>query len=192
MRMGRPKLLIPLGSGTVFEATLACHLASRVRSICAVVPGWVPGFANVAERHECERVKFLRIDKPAPMSESLKSGWGWVTANLKPDAVMISLADKPLVSAETIDMIIANYTASGREICVPVYRGTWGHPVIMSSSLGREVMALEGDRGAGEILAARRDRLAEVPVATDTVVFDVDASDDVRALRARLGASGRH
>lgn len=250
--MGVPKLLITVGTGagggggmggTLFEATLASHLASRLRRICAVVPGWIPGFDDIAERYKeklqenqeethrsrdleghketrdqkhvekrkdrrrekqegeylaahreprrGERVKFLKMEKPVPMSESLKAGWTWVVTNLKPDGVMISLADKPLVAAETIDIIIDAYGASDREICVPTYRGTRGHPVIISSSLGAEVMALEGDRGAGQVLAARRDRITEVAVASDSVVFDVDSSDDVEALKARLGAIGR-
>lgn len=182
--------------GTVFEMALANHLASRVRSVCAVIPGWIPGFDEAAEkqlkrRRAAARLALVKMDKPAAMSASLKAGWAWVAANLGPDAVMISLADKPLVDAATIDLVIDAYQASDREICVPVYRGTRGHPVIIGSSLGEEVMALEGDRGAERVLAARRDRVTEVRVASDAILFDVDSGGDVETLRARLGALGR-
>lgn len=189
--MGTPKLLIPIDGGTLFEVTLRRHIASRLRSICAVVPGWIPGFGDIAESHESERVKLLRIEKAVPMSGSLKWGWGWVAANLKPDAVMISLADKPLVATDTINLLIDAYTEADCDICVPVYRGMRGHPVVISSSLGAEVMAIRGDRGAVQVLAAHAERIKEVEVASDAVVFDVDAGDDVRVLRERLGASGR-
>jgi molybdenum cofactor cytidylyltransferase len=105
---------------------------------------------------------------------------------------MISLADKPLVASGIIDSVIDAYAAAGRDICVPVHRGMRGHPVILSRELGAEIEALEGDRGAERVLAARRDRVAEVQVASDAVLVDVDAACDLEQLKARLAESGRH
>jgi molybdenum cofactor cytidylyltransferase len=190
VRMGEPKLMLPLGEKTIFEVVLASHLASSLGGICVVVPGWLPGFREVAQRHATARLNLLELSEPGPMSESLKAGWQWVERAWKPDGVMISLADKPLVAAKTIDLLIERFTRGDHEICVPVYAGAWGHPVVLSSRLGPEIMALEGDRGAIDILTADRARVDEVEVDNDGVVIDVDTAEDVDELRTRLGLNG--
>jgi len=188
-RMGEPKLLLPLGGSTIFEAVLANHLASSLGLVCAVVPAWVPGFAQRAGEGG-GRAVLLEMDAPCPMSQSLKSGWAWVCERRDPGGVMISLADKPLVSAATIDALVAAYRGTWRPICVPTYRGAWGHPVILNPALGPEVMALAGDRGAIEILERHRGEIEEVPVESDEVIFDVDSAEDLAALTARWQARG--
>jgi molybdenum cofactor cytidylyltransferase len=185
-RMGETKLLMRLGARTVFEIALANHMESSVSSICAVVAGWIAGFGGIISAYAGDRVEFLQIERPCPMSGSLKYGWSHLQDNLRPEAVMISLADKPLVSAGTIDTLITAFLRSGMPICVPAYRGRWGHPVIISSGLGREIMGLTGDHGAKEILARHRGDVEEVCVETDEVLIDVDTIEDWDILRSRL------
>jgi molybdenum cofactor cytidylyltransferase len=186
VRMGAPKLLISLGGMSVFERVLLSHEASALRSICAVIPGWLAEFRIIAERHAGKRVKFLELAEPGVMSRSLKSGWSWVRENWEPDAVMVSLADKPLVRNRTIDLVVRSWRSAGEGICVPTFQGRWGHPVILDARLGDEVIAIEGDRGAFEVLAAHRDLVREVAVDSDEVVFDIDSAEDAGELAARL------
>ena len=188
-RMGGAKLLMRIGTRTVFEIALANHMESSVSSICAVVAGWVTGFKDIAAGHSGGRVEFVEIERPCLMSDSLKAGWNHIQMSLRPDAVMISLADKPLVSAGTIDRLIAAHRASGRPICVPAYGGRWGHPVIVSSGLHAEIMDLDGDEGARQVLRRHRDEVEEVSVGTDEVLVDVDRTDDLNTLRSRLEAN---
>jgi molybdenum cofactor cytidylyltransferase len=101
---------------------------------------------------------------------------------------MISLADKPLVTAQTIDMLIDSYRAASRPICVPTFEGKRGHPVIFSTGLGEEIMKLEGDRGAREVLRSRRYEVHEVTVDSDEVVLDFDCPEDMDMLISRLSA----
>lgn len=189
-RLGRPKLLLPLGEKTVFEVVLASHLASSLRRVCAVVPGWLAGFLEVAGGEAGGRLKLLEMECPCPMSESLRAGWQWVEEAWKPDGVMISLADKPLVTTGTIDRMVAAYDASAREICVPVYAGRRGHPVVVSSRLGGEILALRGDRGAADVLAADPGRVEEIEVASDGILLDLDTAEDVLEMRKRFGLNG--
>jgi molybdenum cofactor cytidylyltransferase len=189
-RMGSPKLLLPLGERTIFEVVLASHLASSLRGICVVVPQWLAGFREAASRHRSDRLHLLELEGPGPMSASLKAGWQWVERAWKSDGVMISLADKPLVSAKTIDRMIERYRRGKSEIYVPVYAGSWGHPVILSSALGAEIMALEGDRGAIDVLKADASRVEQVEIDNDGVVIDIDTAEDMDELRTRLGLDG--
>jgi molybdenum cofactor cytidylyltransferase len=190
VRMGEPKLLAQVRGRTVLEMTLANHMASSLDVICAVVAGWIDGLKELAQRQWPPRATFVEIARPCPMSETLKTGWRWLMDNAGPDAVMISLGDQPLVTARTINRLIEAYQASDLPICVPIYKGSWGHPVIISSEFGGDVMRLEGDRGAKPILMANHDRIETVEVDSDEVVTDLDSIETLRTLRKRLGTDG--
>jgi molybdenum cofactor cytidylyltransferase len=185
-RMGKPKLLMRIGGKTVFEIALANHVESSVSSICAVIAGWIPGFGEIAAACAGERVEFAGIAAPCPMSDSLKYGWRRLQDGVKPGAVMISLADKPLVGPGTINTLIQAYLKTDKPICVPVYEGKWGHPVIISSRLDSEIMELKGDHGAKELLERHRDEVEQVDIDSDEVIVDVDNIDDWDTLRTRL------
>jgi len=201
-RMGEPKLLkVPqvkagdephgktvgtAGGKTVFEITLDRHLESSLKRIAAVVPGWLAGFGPLMERCSSDRVSFVVIDRPCLMSDSLKAGWKHLCARGDLDAIMISLADQPLVTAGTIDKLIRCFSDSGEPICLPVFDGRRGRPVVIAPGLGDEILALEGDRGARSILAKHHEEIAEVAVASDEVHLDFDRPGDLEKLAARL------
>ncbi|MFH1313023.1 MAG: nucleotidyltransferase family protein [Candidatus Eisenbacteria bacterium] len=185
-RMGKPKLLMCVRGKTVFEIALANHMESSVSSVCAVIAGWIAGFEEIAAEYAGDRVEFVAIAAPCPMSDSLKAGWRRLQDGVRPGAVMISLADKPLVGPGTIDTLIGAYLKSDRPICVPVNTGIWGHPVIISSELDREIMELQGDQGARELLARHRDEVEQVAINSDEVLVDVDSIDDWDILKSRL------
>ena len=197
-RMGEPKLLKTVrgmtggmtggmaGGKTIFEVTLGRHLESSLLRVVAVVPGWIAGFGPVMERCSSDRVSFVVMDEPCQMSESLKAGWEHLSAQGRPDGIMISLADQPLVSAGTIDKLIRSFADSGEPICVPVFEGRRGRPVVIAPGLGDEVLALEGDEGARSLLARHRGEIAEVSVSSDEVHLDFDRPGDLEKLAARL------
>lgn len=189
-RMGEPKLLLKLGGSTLFEHVLAVHLASRLRRVCAVVPGWLDGFGDIVRRLKGERAQFAVLDRECEMSESLKTGWRRVMQMGEPDAVMISLADMPLVTSEVIDSVLGRFADSDCEICVPVFGRRRGHPVVLSAALEKQVLALEGDCGARALVRDSERRVAEVAVDTDGVLVDVDTYGDLEEVRRRIGQVG--
>lgn len=190
MRMGEPKLLRRVGGRTIFEIALANHLASSIPLVCAVIAGWIDSFSAVRRAHSSARVRFVEIDHPCHMAESLKAGWKYLRTDYDPDAVMISLADKPLVTADIIDLMIRSYEKSLKPICVPVHGRVWGHPVIISSDFESEIMASEGDMGARGVLARHSDEIEEIDVGTDAVLLDVDSAEDLGVLERRFRTDG--
>lgn len=185
-RMGEPKLLKMAGGKTIFEVTLGRHLESSLERISAVVPGWLAGFGSIVERCSSHRVSFVVMDEPCEMSSSLKAGWKHLCEQGGLDGIMVSLADQPLVTAGTIDNLIRSFSGSDKSICVPVFDGRRGRPVIISSGLGEEVLSLEGDEGARSLLAKHGDDIEEVGVSSDEVHLDFDRPEDFDRLAARL------
>jgi molybdenum cofactor cytidylyltransferase len=185
-RMGEPKLLKVAGGKTIFEVTLGRHLESSLHRISAVVPGWLAGFGPIMERCSSHRVSFVVMDEPGEMSSSLKAGWKHLCEQGGLDGIMVSLADQPLVTAGTIDKLIRSFSGSQKPVCVPVFDGRRGRPVLISTGLGQEVLALEGDEGARRLLAKHRGDIEEVGVSSDEVHLDFDSPQDLERLAARL------
>jgi molybdenum cofactor cytidylyltransferase len=71
-----------------------------------------------------------------------------------------------------IDRLIAAYRQAGRPIVVPVYAGTRGNPVLFDRSLFPELLRIEGDRGARELVDG-------MPEAVTPVAFPFAPPPDV-------------
>ena len=187
--MGAPKMVLRLGDRTLLEHSLVNHLGSSLRRVCTVLPGWIRDFDPLVDRYAGDRADFLRLDEEVVMSASLRAGWARIEARWRPDAVMISLADMPLVTPDIIDAVIDGYAGSGCDICVPVFRGERGHPVILNAGLDAEVRGLSGDRGARGLIDTHGG-ICEIDMDTDAILFDVDTPDDFEELLSRLRETG--
>jgi molybdenum cofactor cytidylyltransferase len=194
-RMGQAKLLRKVGRRTIFEIALRNHLASSLAAVYPVVAGWLGGFGEILKAFSGDefsgRLRFVVIDEPCEMSESLKSGWGALHESLAPDGIMISLADQPLVRPATIDLMISAYQDSERPICAPTFEGRRGHPVVINTRLHEDILRLTGDRGARELLQARPDDILEIEVDSDEVILDFDGPEEMDMMISRLGSNER-
>jgi molybdenum cofactor cytidylyltransferase len=189
-RMGGDKLLMKIGGRTVFEIALANHLGSTLSGVCAVVPGWIDGFAEVVERNAGDRITFVTMSAPCEMSASIKAGWRRVVDTTDAGSVMISLADQPLIGSGTLNILIDACRSSAKPVCIPTHRGRRGHPVIIARRLDKDIMELTGDRGARVIIESRPELVLEVEIAGDEVLLDLDRIEDLEVVKARLTARG--
>ncbi len=115
------------------------------------------------------------------MSTSLKAGMN--VLNEETEAVLVVLADQPLLEPETVDAIIEKYKGSEFSIVAPFYKGERGNPVLLDMSLRDEIMQIQGDMGARGILNEREDEVGEVEVSTPSVVLDVDTEQDKKRIK---------
>jgi molybdenum cofactor cytidylyltransferase len=115
-------------------------------------------------------------DHALGLSASLKAG----IAALPPGAagVLIFLGDMPLIPQEVLAPLV-EALARGAVAAVPVWQGRRGHPAAISSSLFPQIMALEGDQGAGALLDSLGDALVLIPAPDDGVLLDVDRPADL-------------
>lgn len=120
-------------------------------------------------------------DYAAGMAESLKAG----LLALPPaaDAVVVCLADMPLIGPAHINKLIAAFNPTeGRAICVPVHHGRRGNPVLWARRYIPEMLALDGDEGARRLLDFHADEVAEVPVGSDAIFADFDTPEALAGL----------
>lgn len=95
------------------------------------------------------------------------------------DAVVIALADMPLVESTTIAAIV-QALRDGAQIVVPVCQGQRGNPVGFSKSMFAELLQLRGDQGARALLKSHP--VCEVQVEDVGILRDIDTPQDLSSL----------
>ncbi|HEX7006525.1 MAG TPA: molybdopterin-binding/glycosyltransferase family 2 protein [Alphaproteobacteria bacterium] len=181
-RMGSVnKLLADIDGVPMIRRVVSAVADSRARPIL-VVTG-----------HEAERVRAALgglpvtfVDNPdyaEGLSASLRHGLAAVPASAK--GALVVLGDMPLVDARQIDRLIDAFDpAAGRSICVPVWRGKRGNPVLWARRFFTEMQAVAGDVGARHLIGEHDDSVHEVEMESDAVLVDVDSPDALVALTA--------
>jgi molybdenum cofactor cytidylyltransferase len=121
------------------------------------------------------------------MAVSRRAGLAAVAA--RADAVLVVLADMPEVGASEIDRLIAAFDpGEGREIVRAVTAdGTPGHPVLFGRRFFESLAALEGDRGARDILRDAAEFVVEIPTPGRAALTDLDTPEAWDAWRAAQG-----
>jgi len=172
-RFGGDKLLHPLPDGVAIGAHAARNLISAGLEVIAVVkPGDFP-LADMLEQEGC----YVTVCREAArgMGVSLAHGVG---AARGAQGWIIALADMPLIKSATI-AAIARELEAGRELVAPAYAGQRGHPVGLGRRFGAQLLALDGDAGAREIIAAHKDELVLVECGDPGVLHDIDRREDL-------------
>ncbi len=173
-RFGGDKLLHPLADGIAIGAHAARNLNAAGLPVIAVVkPGDFP-LADMLEQEGCY-VTFCR-DATRGMGASLAHG---VAASRGAQGWIIALADMPLIKSTTI-AAIARELEAGRDLVAPAYAGQRGHPVGLGRRFGAQLLALDGDAGARDIIAAHRDELVLVECDDPGILHDIDRREDLQ------------
>jgi len=91
------------------------------------------------------------------------------------------LVDHPLVEPAAIEAMIANLAAN--RIVLPTFEGRRGHPVLFSSEILEEILALPPSEGANIVVRKSPDRIIEVSVNVPGILVDVDTPEQFEKLR---------
>lgn len=176
--MGQPKQLLPFRGRTVLEWVVDNALTSTLQRVIVVLG------------HEAEAVKRLMEQKrvstvvnpsyESGQSSSLKAGLRELAGDC--EAALFLLGDQPLVTAETIALIIAAFADSPSPIVMPTFDGRRGNPVLFTRATFPRIEALSGDCGARAIFPEYAGEIRSVAVHTPTILFDLDTEEDYRRL----------
>jgi molybdenum cofactor cytidylyltransferase len=180
-RMGENKLLVPV-EGRPMIARVVGALAASPAAQVVVVVGHEADRVRAALAGVGERVRF--VDSPdyaLGLSASLRAG----IAALGPDvdAALVCLGDMPWVAARHVSALIDAFDpAAGRTICVPLFQGKRGNPVLWAARHFAEMQGLSGDVGARELIERHADAVCAVAVDDAAVTVDIDTREALAAL----------
>ena len=176
------KLLAPLGGRAMVRAVVGGLAGSSVRPV-VVVTG-----------HEAERVEEALADTGVHLvhnpeyrqglSGSIRAGLAALPESA--EAAVICLGDMPLVTSAHVDRLVAAFDpAEGREICVPVFEGKRGNPVLFARRFFDEIAGVRGDVGARHLIGEYEEYVCEVAMDDRAVLVDVDSPQALREIGDR-------
>ncbi len=96
------------------------------------------------------------------------------------DAILLMLADLPLVTIEHLSELVTVWAESPHSIVASEFEDSLGPPIVFPKSDFEALMRLSGDRGARPIIDANRDRV--LAIACEEAAFDIDRPEDLAGI----------
>lgn len=178
-RMGRPKQLLSYQGRSLILHAVEVALASMSQPIIVVLGAYVEQIKPELMSKAVQVVENSQWQEG--MSSSIRAGISMLLkTNSKLDAVIISLADQPLVSPQIFNQLIQSYQETQKVIIASKYNEATGVPALFSNALFPELMQLEGDKGAKALIQKYIDKglILLIPEAG----IDIDTPDDYKQL----------
>ena len=178
-RMGTPKLLLTHRDVPLLRLAVDAAIRGGCDDVVVVLGA--------------DRERYLPVLKGTParpvhnpdfaqgMSTSIRTGIEAVPDDA--GAAVIMLADQPFVDEAVIRRLIETYRTSGQKIVASTYEGVRGVPVVFDRALFLELLVLEGDQGAKQVMATYPTHVATVELPADRA-RDIDTPEDARRFLA--------
>ncbi len=185
-RFGRPKQLLKLKNKHLIEWVLDAALASRLAKVVLILgheqPKIIQALGPKSNHSRLQIVTNLRYREG--QSTSLQAGLLEIQSRIS--SVMFLLGDQPLLKTATIDHMLDRFWHSARDICVPIWQGKRGNPTIFSRAMYCNLMAIEGDIGARQVIRANRERALSIELDDPLCFLDIDSPKDYEDIQKLL------
>jgi CTP:molybdopterin cytidylyltransferase MocA len=183
-RLGQPKALVVVGGLTLAErgvSMLRAGGADPVLVVTGAAPVDIPGTQTVHnEQYRTGMGSSLRaglqsLSAPAAAGPATPAAAGI-------GAVVVALADQPLIGPETVARLIAAYR-TGAAVAVAAYQGRPRNPVLLAREHWPEVIGLAtGDQGARAFLRSRPELVTLVECGDIGRPDDIDTPADLERI----------
>lgn len=182
---GRPKALLELGGVPLIRRQLIALSGAGVDEVVVVLG------------HHSEAVEAAVRDFPVSLARNLSPDDGQASSvriglaalSGKLDAVLVALADQPLINAQDISELIAAFKQRepGIQMVVPRCDGEPGNPVIFDAALREEWLAGDVNAACRRWREANPERMQWLDTANSRYRVDIDTPDDLERFTARTG-----
>ena len=175
-RFGRTKQLeqfegVSLAAGAIHKAESVCGAQSvlvtgkdwqKVADTCAPLAGYF----------------VINTDYEQGLASSIACGVRAVAESA--DAILLMLADLPLVTTEHLTNLVNAWAESPQTIVASAFEDTLGPPIVFPKSDFDALMQLSGDRGARPIIDANKERVQAI--TCEEAAFDIDRPEDLAGI----------
>ena len=183
-RMGRPKLLLPVGGRPMVAGVVEALRGGGVGEIVLVTaPGdealqtWArQNGVTVAINPDPERGMLSTIQ------EGIAALAGAFSGKLAGEILLISPADLPYIQAGTVAELLRKMIETGAPLALPAYHGKRGHPLAIAPGLVPEIDTLDPKIGLKQLRDRHEKDLLEIEVEDAGVIQDVDTPEDYERL----------
>ncbi|GAB4153411.1 MAG: hypothetical protein Fur0021_19170 [Candidatus Promineifilaceae bacterium] len=186
-RMGQTKQLLPWGETTVLGQTLQNVAQSSVFDTVVVTGheaaavGALAAAAGAATIHNPDYAT-------GEMLSSLQTAVREIEAHIA--AVLVALADQPMVPAAVLDALLAAYWQGRGDLIAPAYQGQRGNPVLIGRPYFAALLGLPPGAAPRDLLRQHAAELYLVHVDTDAILRDLDYPAEYEQQRAAKITNG--
>lgn len=184
--MGRLKQLLPLGDRPVLRHTIDSLRQAGVTEMVVVC-------GADAEKYETaladSGARLVQNDTAqSEMADSVRMGLRQIEPAAY-SAILVCLADHPLVRPETCTALISRHHQFPDKIVIPTFQGRRGHPTLFPTAIIDDIFRKAAS--LRDIVHQDPARLLMVEVVDEGVVLDMDAERDYRKVLALYQARSK-
>jgi molybdenum cofactor cytidylyltransferase len=170
-RMGTPKMVLPFKGTTILEQVILNVRNSGAGNIMVVLGAWRGNIEKILSKSEVD-LCFNRNFSSGMLSSVLCG------LDNTHGSFMVIPGDQPLISSESINMVIEKFRTSGKGIIVAVYNGKRGHPVLIHEKYRKEIKNIDAAKGLRELLVLHAGDVLEVDTGDPGVLKDFDTYEE--------------
>jgi molybdenum cofactor cytidylyltransferase len=179
-RMGQPKQLLPWGDSFLLKHTIQTVLKLKNQEVIVVLGA---NFESIKkEISDCSVTVLNNTAWDLGLGKSIAVAIDYVSKTFNSiDAVLITLADQPLISSIFLEHLLCKFSLNKNKIVATSYgKGKYGVPVIFDKFYFKELTQLNNDEGAKHLLKKYK---ASVEVLNSTTEnLDIDSKEDYNSL----------
>jgi molybdenum cofactor cytidylyltransferase len=181
---GRPKSLLELGGVPLIRRQLIALSGAGVDEVVVVLGHHADAIEAAVSEFPVTLARNLTPDDGQP--SSVRVGLQALTGKL--DAVVIALADQPLINAQDVTDLISAFKKRGdARMVVPRVNGEPGNPVIFDAALREQWLAGDVNASCRRWREAHPDQVRWLDTANSRYRVDIDTPDDLQRFTERTG-----
>jgi molybdenum cofactor cytidylyltransferase len=175
-RMGhKPKSLLELNGEPLIRRSARQLLDAGVTHLVVVLGHYAADIEAPLDGLPVHKV--YNPDPDLGLVSSQRLGLQAIEANT--DAVVMSLADQPLVTTQDIQTLLLAFASSTKDMLFPFVNGQPGNPVLLSARARLEILAGDSQFGCKEWRQSHAAQTLKLPTENLHFVTDLDRPEDV-------------
>jgi molybdenum cofactor cytidylyltransferase len=184
-RMGRTKALLPLGGETFVSRIVRTFRSAGVEDVVVVVGHDAELVSDALSGMDLAPRVILNTDYESGQLSSIVAG---LRAVDRPGvaAMLMTLVDVPLVSAETVRAVLMRYRSTSAPVVRPVNGNRHGHPVLIDRRLFGQFRGADSASGVKPIVRAHASAVGDVEVFDEGAFTDIDTPEEYAAVTGRM------
>tara|TARA_B110000438_G_scaffold231183_1_gene226450 strand:+ start:212 stop:814 length:603 start_codon:yes stop_codon:yes gene_type:complete len=182
---GENKLIKEIEGIPLIKYSVKNILGSAVDELIIVTGYQKEIIENIIDKNK--KIKFVyNKNFSSGMASSINAGLCKISTKAK--NFFVSLADMPDVNQNIYNKLIKGKNSynmklkpeNRKEIIIPTSDGKDGNPVLFSIFMKTDVMKINGDCGAKEVIENNQNKILRIPFQGDGVILDFDTQDNFK------------
>lgn len=179
-RMQAIKQLLPWNGTSLVNHTIESLIATRCEHIVVVLGANATAIQKQLKASETNITNIVNPNWQKGLGNSIAHGIAHIVNEIPHiNAILIALADQPLISAKDYNQLIKTYNTSNGSIIATTYGNKAGVPALFPIEIAKELTQLHQDFGAKELL--KKYHKLVIPLDLGKRIVDLDTPETYSA-----------